>query len=67
MLFLEGEAPGDCVPSYIKSKEKVRCSDVSALRVMTFTILVQVRADGGKTICRDKKYMLTMPLSLKFT
>lgn len=55
MLFLEGEAPGDCVPSYIKSKEKARYSDVSSLRAMTFTILVQVRTDGGKTVCRDKK------------
>lgn len=59
MLFLEGEAPGDGVPSYIKSKEKARYSDIPALRAMTYTIAAEVRVQGGKTVCRDNKIFVS--------
>lgn len=45
-LILSGEAPGNCVPSYLAKSDHARYSDLPAERGMTYTIALKIKTDG---------------------
>ncbi|MEA4890673.1 MAG: glycoside hydrolase family 95 protein [Clostridiaceae bacterium] len=47
LIQLCGQAPGDCVPSYIKVKEHLWYSDIDCEKGMTYCMMADVRQNGG--------------------